>query len=596
MEVAISPQGFEQNEQTVPLSKSEDEHEVKYEAVEVEKEDSGKHFMKAKVVLKKLNIPVPEHLLSLPVQDAKTKPQSLQKTLEKVSKMLQVSLTESSLVKKRKVGRPRKVQDGVVKAVKGLNVVKRPVLQPKVIEKPSKQKIVGKQGQQKVTGRQVQQKIVRKALQQKITGKPSQRKHAGEPKPQKTTGKSSQQKTVLRPKGILKTSPSNRPSIAIRIASNNKKKVVASKNKTESQKLVPHKNKTKLQKVVPSIIAKKTIKKVSFKNLKYRPSMKPAVNPRPEIKKKKIEAVKGKNVNLNKSKQNKVRAKEKGIVLKRNTKKTSSVRENEVAPLPAVKTAKTSQQKNPEAANRMLEPKKVVAVDKKMKKPQQVAVKPSKPDGCGTGADDEWIVEMLLDDSEIDMMTLNSQVKVGQDANISKVSSSDDRPKDVHVSTSDLDTSHSLECDSSTDMNRRNTVLGGGKTLRSNICDNRTNTVLNTQNKQEVALPSLKKVTRSFSVDKRTGISAEQKMEEMRKAIGDLERIADRSMLRLKAEERQVVYLTNRLHEYEHDKHYIMLGKILKDAAPGPKQNPHAEFILDLVLSYCSEDDDSVSS
>jgi hypothetical protein len=504
-----------------------------------------------------------------------------------------------------------------VEPLKGQNVVKRPVLQPKVIQKPSKQKIVGKEGQRKIIGRQ---KIIRKALQQKITGKPSQHKYAEERKPQKTMGKSSQQKlvaeakqqktvrkpvrqqkTVSRPKRIQKTSPSNRPSIAIRIASNNKKKVVpktvvASKNK-KSQRLVPHKNKTKLQKVVPSIIAKKTIKQVSFKNLKYRQSMKSAVDPRPEDKKKRrTEAMKDKNMTLNKSKQNKVHAKEKGIVLKKNTRETSPVRKNEVVPLPAVKAAKTSQQKNPTAMNRLPEPKKVVTVDKKIKKPQQVAVKPSKPDGCSTGADDEWIVEVLLDDSEIDMMTLNSQVKVGQDSNISKVSSSDDRPKDLHVSTSDLDTSLCLECDSSTDMNRRKTVLGAGNNVRRNIGDNKSNTALNTHSKEEVALPSVKQVTRSFSVDKRTGISAEQKMAEMRKAIGDLERIADRSMLRLKAEERQVVYLTNRLHEYENDKHHIMLGKILRDAAPGPKQNPHAEFILDLVLSYCPEDDDPISS
>jgi hypothetical protein len=39
-----------------------------------------------------------------------------------------------------------------------------------------------------------------------------------------------------------------------------------------------------------------------------------------------------------------------------------------------------------------------------------------------------------------------------------------------------------------------------------------------------------------------------------------------------------------------------MLKKILGDAAPGPRQNPHAQFILDLILSYCPEDDDTVSS
>lgn len=617
VEVAISPQGFDQSLQL----KSEDEQEVKYEAMEVEKEDPGKQFMKAKVVLKKLNIPVPEHLLPLPVQDAKTaktKPQTLQKTLERVSKMLQVTLTESSPLKRRKAGRPRKLQDGLVEPVKGQNIMKRPVLQPKVIRKPSKQKIVGKQDQQKVIGRQIQQKIIRKASQQKITGKPSKHKYAGEPKRQKTVGKSSkqklaaeskqqktvrkpvrQQRIVSKPKTIQKTSSSNRPSIAIRIASKNKKvvpkTVVASKNKTKSERLVPRKSKTKLQKVVSSIIAKKTIKQVSFKNLKYKQSMKSKVHRRPEGKKKKNEAVKDKNVTLNRSKQNKVQAKEKRIVLKKNTKEPSRVRENEVVQLPAVKAAKTFQQKKSAAMNRLPEPKKVVTVDKKLKKSQQVAVKSGKPDGYSTGADDEWIVEVLLDDSEIDMMTLNSQVKVGQDANISKVSSSDDRPKDLHVSTSDLDTSHSLECDSSTDMNRRKTILGAGKNVRRNICDNESNTDLNTHRKQEVGLPSVNQVTHSFSVDKRTGISAEQKMAEMRKAIGDLERIADRSMLRLKAEERQVVYLTNTLHEYENDKHHIMLRKILRDAAPGPKQNPHAEFILDLVLSYCPEDDDSDS-
>jgi hypothetical protein len=145
-------------------------------------------------------------------------------------------------------------------------------------------------------------------------------------------------------------------------------------------------------------------------------------------------------------------------------------------------------------------------------------------------------------------------------------------------------------------MKRRKTILGAGKNVKRDICDNKSNTVLSTHSKQDVALRNVKQVSRSFSVEKRAGISAEQKMAEMKKAIGDLERIADRSMLRLKAEERQVMYLTSRLHEYENDKHYVMLGKILRDAAPGPKQNPHAEFILDLVLSYCPEDDDSVSS
>jgi hypothetical protein len=619
-EVTILPQGFKQNVHAVPLSKSQDGHEVEDEDADLEKEDPGKEFMKAKVVLKKLNIPVPEHLLSVPSQDANTakaKPQHLQRTLEKVSKLLQVTLTESSPPKKRKTARPRKLQDGLEEPIKGQNIVKRPVPRPKVIDKPRKQKILGKQDQQKVVRRQVQQKMIRKVSQQKIAGKPSQHKCPEKSKPQKAAGKSSQQKlvskakqqktlrkpvqrqkTVSRTKRIKKSSSSKWPNIAIRIASNKKKVVpkteASSKSKTKSQ--LPRKSKTDLQRMAPSITAKKTMKQVAFRNPKYKQSVKSsAVNARPE-------GQKNKNMTLNGSKQNKFDAKEKRVFLKKNMKETSQLRENGMVLLetemrrPAVKAAKTFQQKSPAVMSRSPEPKKVATVDKRVKKPQQIAIEPGKPDGCSTGADDEWIVEVLLDDSEIDMMTLNSQVKVGQDANISKVSSSDDSPKDLHVRPSDLDTGHSLECDSSTDMNKRKAVLGVGKNVRGNICGNESNMVLNMHQKREVALPSAKQATRSCSMDRRSNISAEKKMVEMRKAIGDLERIADRSMLRLKAEERQVVYLTNRLYEYENDKHHIMLRKILRDAAPGPKQNPHAEFILDLVLSYCPEDDATVSS
>ena len=92
------------------------------------------------------------------------------------------------------------------------------------------------------------------------------------------------------------------------------------------------------------------------------------------------------------------------------------------------------------------------------------------------------------------------------------------------------------------------------------------------------------------STDKRD-MTAERKMLEMKKAIRDLERIADRSMLRLKAEQRQVVYLTNKLRYYEGEKHISMLRRILKDAAPGPRQNSDAVFIVDLLLSYCPEEE-----
>jgi hypothetical protein len=645
VELGLLPQVFEENVQTVPLSTSED--------VEMDKGDPGKEFLKAKVVLKKLNIPVPERMPSLPAQHVKTvktKPQILQRTLEKVSKMLEVTLTESSPPKKRKVGRPRKVQDVLEEPVKEQNVVKQPVLQHKVMGKPTKQKTVGKQVQQKTVGRQTQQKIIRKASQHKITGKPSQHKCAEKSKPQKAMGKSSQQKLVakakrqkliakakqqklvakakrqklvakakqqktvrkpvrqqkaaMRTKAVQKTSPSNWPNIAIKIASTKKKvvpnTVASSRSKAKLQ--VPRKSKTNSQKVAPSVTAKKTIKRVSFKNPKHRQSSKSVANRR-RGGQKKMESVKNKNVALNRSKQNKFDAKEMKVFLKKTAEEASQRRENEMVLLesdmrhPAVKAAKMFQQKNPAAMNRLPELKKAIAVDKNVKKPHQIAaVKPSKLDGCGTGADDEWIVEVLLDDTEIDMVTLNSQVKVGQDANISKVSSSDDSPKDLIVDPSDSERSHSLECDSSTDMNKWRTLLSMGKSARRNIYGNESNTVLNMHQKMEVAIPSMKQVTPSSSMGRRADISAEKKMVEMKKAIGDLERIADRSMLRLKAEERRVVDLTNRLHEYENDKHHGMLRKILRDAAPGPKQNPHAEFILDLVLSYCPEDDATLSS
>jgi hypothetical protein len=636
VEVTILPQGTEQNVYTVPSSKSQ-EQEVEDEDAELEKDDTGKEFMKAKVVLKKLNMPVPEHLLCVPAQDvntANTKPQHLQRTLETVSKMLQVTLTDSSPPKKRNVRRPKKLQDGLEEPIKGQSVVKRPAPRPKVIDRPTKQKILRKPDQQKVVGRQVQQKIIRKASKQKIAGKPSQHKRPEKSKPLKAAGKSSrqklvpkakqqklvskakqqklvpkakqqklvskakqqktvrkpvrQQKTVSRTKTAQKSSPSKWPNIAVRITSNKKKVVpktgTSTKSKTKLQ--VPHKSKIDLQRVAPSA----TAKHVTVQNLKHRQGLKSAVNARPE-------GQKNKDMTLNKRKQNKFDVKEKRAFLKKNIEETSLLRENKMMVLetemrqPAVKAAKTFQQKSPAVTNRPPEPKKVVAVDKRAKKPQQVAVQAGRLDGCSTGADDEWIVEVLLDDSEIDMMVLNSQVKVGQDANISKVSSSDDRPKDLLVTRSDLDAGHSLECDSSTDMNKRKAVLGVGKNVRRNICGSESKMALNVHREREVALPSAKQVARSSS-----SISAEKKMAEMRKAIGDLERIADRSMLRLKAEERQVVYLTNRLYEYENDKHHAMLRKILRDAAPGPKQNPHAEFILDLVLSYCPEDDATASS
>jgi hypothetical protein len=602
-EATILPQGTEQDVHAAPS----DELEVEDEDAELE--NTGKEFRKAKVVLKKLNIPVPEHLLCVPAQDvntAKAKPQHLQRTLETVSKMLQVTLTDSPPPKKRNARRPRKLQDGPEEPIKGQSVVKRPVPRPKVIGRPAKQKMLRKPDQQKVVGRQAQQKVIRKASKQKIAGKPTQPKCPEKSKPQKALGKSSRQKlvpkakqqklvskakqqktvrkpvprqkTVSRAKTVQKSSPSKWPNVAVRITSNKKKVVPKTKGKTKSQR------------VAPSVTAKKTIKHVTFQNLKYKQGLKSAVNARPE-------GQKNKKMTLNKIKQNKFGAKEKRAFLKKNIKETSLLRENKTASLgtetrrPAVKAAKTFQQKSPAATNRPQELKKVVAADKRAKKPQQVAVKRGKPDGCSAGAEDEWIVEVLLDDSEIDMMTLHSQ-----DANISKVTSSDDRPKDLHVGRSDLDTGHSLECDSSTDMNKRKTVLGAGQNVRRNICGSKRKMVLNVHQEKKGASSNAKQVTRSSSVDRRSDISAEKKMAEMRKAIGDLERIADRSMLRLKAEERQVVYLTNRLYEYENDKHHSMLRKILRDAAPGPKQNPHAEFILDLVLSYCPEDDATGSS
>jgi len=445
---------------------------------------------------------------------------------------------------------------------------------------------------QKFAGKSLQHKCMEKPEQQKVKGKPLQQKLAGRPKQQKKTVQ--QQKTVTKPKTIQRTSSANLPSITVRIGKK--------KNKVIPKKVVSSKNRTKSQKVVQSVIAKKTTKQMAIGNLKYKQSAKSASNHRPEVRKK---IVKEKKITLNESKQNKFDWKEK-TTPKNNTKATSLVRVKEVVPpamkikQPPMKAVKTFQHKNPVPTKKLSELKKVFTVDERMKKLQETPVEPSKPVGGDTAADDEWIVEVLLEDSEMDMMTVSSQMEVSQDANMSRVSSSDDKPKELCVSTSDLDANHSLECDSSTDTNRNGkTVLSGGKHMRrtsnaSKSCTGRT--LLSANAKQRVALPSVKQVTSSVNVDERTGISAEQKMAEMRKAIGDLERIADRSMLRLKAEERQVMYLSRKLRDYENDKHHKMLRKILRDAAPGPKQNHDAMFILDLLLSYCPEEDDTLSS
>jgi hypothetical protein len=695
MEVTISPHGVEQNVQTLPVCKAE-QCEVNCD-LEMEKDDPAKEFMQAKVVLKKLSMPVPGCLLSPSAQVktvAKIKPQSLQGTLENVAAALQATLAESS-VGNQKLLELKKLQDELVEPVKKQKIVKREVLQQKVPGKPPKQKIVGKQAQQKIVrkqtqqktaGKQSQQKIVRKLpaqkiigrqskqkivgkqtqhkiigkqtqqrsmgkqnkqtiigkqsqkflgkqtsqkiirkqseqkimkklSQQKVIGRPSQHKYMGNPQlkvagkssqqkvigranPQKITSKPmQQQKTLSKPKSIQKTSPRNLPSIAIRIASKKKKKETP-------KKVVSSGNKTKPQKMEPSIIAKKTIKEVSFGNLKHKQIMKSAINQGLEAEKR-IITTKEKNITFNKSKENKSDRQEEKMVPPKNEKMTSEGKKKDKEPLEmkniqsAMKTAKTVQQEKPVAIKSLPGPKRIVSDDKRMKKAQGILIESSEPDGCNTAADDEWIVEVLLDDSEIDMMTVSSQVQVGQDTHSSSVSSSDDKPKDSHVSTSNLDGSHLLECDSSTDLNRRSEAVGGGGEVRRNISASKSNpcrTAMNRNIKQKVASPSVKQVTSSVNNAKRAGFSAEQKMAEMRKAIGDLERIADRSMLRLKAEERQVSLLTNKLHQYENDRHYNMLSKILKDAAPGPKQNPHAEFILDLLLSYCPEDDDSVSS
>lgn len=696
MEVTISPHGVEQNVQTLPVGKSE-QCEVNGDDLEMEKDDPGKEFMQAKVVLEKLPMPVPGCLLSPPAQvKIKVKPevQSLQKTLETVSVLLQATLPEKS-VGNQKLLELKKLQVELAEPVKKQKIVKREMLQNKTTGKPPQQKIMGKQAEQKivrkqthqktvgkqseektvrkqtaqkimgkqktvgkqtqqkiigkqtqqrsmgkqnkqvVTGKQnqqkvlgkqasqtvirkqSQQKIVKRLSQQKVIGRPSQHKYAGKPQhkvlgkssqqkvigrgyPQKITSKPlQQQKTLSKQKSIQKTSPRNVPSIAVRIASKKKKK------KETPKKVVSSGNKTKPQKMEPSVTAKKTIKEVSSGNLKYKQVMRSAVNQGREATKR-IITMKEKSITVNKIKENKFDKKEEIIVQPKNEKMTFEDRKKERKPLEMkiIQSAmKTVQQEKPVAMKRLPGPKKIISDERRMKKSQGILMETSEPNGCDTAADDEWIVEVLLDDSEVNMMTVNSQVQVGQETHISSVSSSDDMRKDLLVSTRNLDGNHLLECDSSTDLHRRSEAVGGVGEARRNISASKSNpcrTTLNTNGKQKVALPNIKQVTSSFNNAKRTGISTEQKMAEMRKAIGDLERIADRCMLRLKAEERQVSLLTNKLHPYENDKHYNMLNKILKDAAPGPKQNPHAEFILDLLLSYCpdddDDDDDSVSS
>lgn len=696
MEVTISPHGVEQNVQTLPGCKPE-QCEVNGDDLEMEKDDPGKEFMQAKVVLEKLPMPVPGCLLSPPAQvkiKVKPEPQSLQKALESASVVLQATLPDRS-VGNQKLLELTKLQDELAEPVKKQKILKREMLQTKTTGKPPQQKLMGKQAEQKivrkqtqqktvgkqsqekivrkqtaqkimgkqktvgkqtqqkiigkhtqqrsvgkqnkqtVTGKQSQQKvlgkqasqtvirkqsqqkIVKRLSQQKVIGRPSQHKYAGKPQhkvlgkssqqkvigrayPQKITNKPmQQQKTVSKQKSIQKTSPRNVPSIAVRIASKKKKK------KESPKKVVSSGNKTKAQKMEPSIAAKKSIKAVSFGNLKYKRVMKSAVNQGPEAEKR-IITMKEKSVTLNKIKENKFDKREEMIVPPKNEKMALEEKKKEREPLEMKimqSAMKTVQQEKPVATKRLRGPKKIVSGDRRMKKSQGILMEPSEPNGCNTAADDEWIVEVLLDDSEVNMMTVNSQLQVGQETHSSSVSSSvsssDDKPKDLYVSTRNLDGNHLLECDSSTDLHRRSEAVGGGGEARRNISASKSNpcrTTLNTNVKQKFALPSIKQVTSSINNAKRTGISTEQKMAEMRKAIGDLERIADRCMLRLKAEERQVSLLTNKLHQYENDKHYNMLSKILKDAAPGPKQNPHAEFILDLLLSYCPDGDDSVSS
>ncbi|XP_021924910.1 uncharacterized protein LOC110832323 [Zootermopsis nevadensis] len=581
MEVTISPHGVEQNMQTIPVSKSE-ENRVHGDDAALEKEGPCKKLMDARIVLKKLSIPVPEHILPLSAQNERignTK-QKLHKTLEEVSTVLQETLIGSSAVNKRKVGKPKKFQDHLLEPIKEQKVMRRLALQQKIIAKPEKQKLMGKQTHHKIVGKTSQLKIMKKSSQQKLVAKPKQQKNIRKPV--------QQQESVSKPKTFRRTSSTNLPSIAVRIGVKRKKKKVIPK------KVVSSKNKTKSQKVGPSTMAKKTIKQISFANPRYKQGTKLAVNRRPEDKTK-IVAMQDKNVALNRSKENNFHRKDKMMVPKLEmVPLLMKVKESDL------RAAKTVRQKNPVAVKKQPAPKKVYSDDKKTKKSRQIPVEPSKLDGGDSVADDEWIVEVLLDDTEIDMMAVTSQVEVGQDANISKVSSSDDRLKELLVSSSVLGAACSFECDSSTDMNRgRKTAFSGDKILRRTISASRgkaNGTFLDTNVKPIMALPDMKQALSSFNIDERTSISAEKKMVEMRKAIGDLERIADRSMLRLKAEERQVMYLTSRLHEYENDKHHRMLRTVLRDGAPGPNQNPDAMFILDLLLSYCPEDSASVSS
>jgi len=194
MEVTISPLGVEQNVQTLPVCKSE-QCEVNGDDLEMDKDDPGKEFMQAKVVLEKLPMPVPGCLLSPPAQvkiKVKPEPQSLQKALETASVVLQATLPDRS-VGNQKFPELKKLQDELAEPVKKQKIVKREVLQNKTTGKPPQQKIMGKQAEQKIVRKQTQQKTVGKQSQEKTVRKQTAQKIMGK---QKTVGKQTQQKII----------------------------------------------------------------------------------------------------------------------------------------------------------------------------------------------------------------------------------------------------------------------------------------------------------------------------------------------------------------------------------------------------------------
>ncbi|XP_069681089.1 serine-rich adhesin for platelets-like [Periplaneta americana] len=606
--------------------------------------DTKKEFLEAKVVLKKLIIPAPKCLVRNTEKSVKTKPQSLQKTLEKVSKVLQETLVESPK-EKRNIVRPLKLEDSVVGPLKRKQGVKR---QQTNVSKPLQQnvhKIDKKSKQQRILGRSKQQDLISKSARHKIIKKSlpkimrkqvvqqnsrlksvhqksvsrsvqkiniiskslQQQKISLKQKQQKIISKQVQKSKVSKPKSLKSMSmpsialrlSSRKRTVATKIASNRLKKTLSTvqsrkitrstttRSTRNSQEVRPFSG-TKLsvnsQKMSACVTSIKPARQVSFGNVKRAKNMEKSV-----VKKQEKKVISSNNKQVDQKNIPKKSTKVPSLITRSLSK--DSPKNRSVALKKSVPSVNSVAKKvNKKTQVMLIQPKKILTTDKKAQNMLQPSCeKENNSENAENMAEDEWIVEVLLDENEMDISEGSAHNEI---VDINKVSSSDDRPRGSLVSDSER-----IECDSSTDTNKSKNIAIYSRHAKK-IVDDRTSSDKNTE--KTVTLSNTKQVSSSVTEGKvpeeHISMSAEKKMAEMRKAIGDLERIADRSMLRLKAEERQVMYLHNKLRQYENDKHYRMLRKIMRDAAPGPKQNNDAVFILDLILSYCPADEDPANS